>query len=72
MQITITLPPELDWVVTTLREQLERAESEVLAGSRPDFAAGYYAATKDLIVQLETSYDSLRQQMNNVRSMPRG
>jgi hypothetical protein len=71
VKLGIDLPYELDWVAEQLRTYMERGLAEIQSGGRPEYAAGYYAAAKDLTESLESAYAELLAARRNVVGIKR-
>lgn len=58
MRINVDIGDELAWLREGLEQVIERGLAEVKGGGRPEYAAGYYAASMDLADDLEARYQN--------------
>jgi len=71
VKLEIALPQEIDWVTEELKVAMDRGLAEVSSGARPEYAAGYYQAAKDLTEALEGSYAAQLQARRGIREVKR-
>jgi hypothetical protein len=72
LRIHIELPEELSWVNEELGASMDRALDGVARGDRPEYAAGYFAAVKDITDNLESKYQALLEERSRPRAVTNG
>ena len=61
LKILVQLPDDLDFLRDELAEKYDEALQNVEAGARPEFAAGFFAATRQIIENVESRYKAKRE-----------
>lgn len=60
MKIVLQFGPDAKFLKEELEAQMERAIADVAAGSRPEYAAGFYAASVMIAESIESRYLAIR------------